>query len=126
MTQDSADTDLIKQAINHYREGLRNSSGESLRQAFHPQAAVIGIQEGKFFYNTTDQFVDHVGSSPSPASTGEDFSVDILSIDQTGEAATVKVACNIYGYKYTDYLSLLKVEGSWIIMNKVFRHEPKN
>ena len=31
MTQNSADEDLIKEAVNHYREGLRNSSGESLR-----------------------------------------------------------------------------------------------
>ena len=125
MTQNSSDGDLIKQAVQHYSDGLLNSSGESLRKAFHPKAAVIGIQEGKFFYNTIDEFVDHVGGTPSPTSTGEEASLEILSIDQTGEAATVKVACNLPGFKYTDYLSLLKVEGDWMIMNKIFRHAPK-
>ena len=37
----------------------------------------------------------------------------------------VKVADLYLGLRFTDYLSLVKTEGNWVIVNKVFHHEPR-
>lgn len=41
----------------------------------------------------------------------------------TGDVASVKVIDEFAGARYSDYLSLLKVDGRWLIVNKVWhRH----
>jgi hypothetical protein len=49
----------------------------------------------------------------------------IVSLDITGNEAFVKVADLYLGFQFTDYLSLMKIEGVWVIVNKTFYHEPK-
>ena len=49
----------------------------------------------------------------------------IVSIDMTGIEAMVKVEDLYLGFRFTDYLSLLKIDGEWVIVNKTFYHEPK-
>ena len=43
------------------------------------------------------------------------------SIDLVDTVATVRLELNnLSGYRYTDMFTLLKVDGEWKIMNKVF------
>ena len=44
----------------------------------------------------------------------------IASVDVTGTVASVKVEEDYPGSHYTDYVSLLKLDGEWRIVNKVF------
>jgi hypothetical protein len=45
----------------------------------------------------------------------------IASIDVTGTVATVRLELeNWTGFRFTDLFTLLKVDGDWKIMNKVF------
>jgi protease I len=37
--------------------------------------------------------------------------------------AAVKVADLYRGLRFTDYLSLARVDGQWIIVNKTFHHD---
>jgi hypothetical protein len=50
----------------------------------------------------------------------------IVSIDMTGNEAVAKVADLYLGFRFTDYLSLLNIDGNWVIVNKTFYHEPKD
>ena len=38
----------------------------------------------------------------------------------TGDTAVVKVIDEYLGSKITDYLTMLKTDGRWVIVNKVF------
>jgi len=50
----------------------------------------------------------------------------IASIDVVGSVATVRLELdNWTGNKFTDLFTLLKVEGTWKVMNKVFYLHPK-
>ncbi len=50
-----------------------------------------------------------------------ELQVRIASIDVVGTVATVRLELdNWTGYRYTDMFTLLKVDGEWKIMNKVF------
>lgn len=45
----------------------------------------------------------------------------ILQVDQSGPTtAFVKLKCQIPPRHFTDYLNLLKVDGRWVVAQKVF------
>ena len=48
-----------------------------------------------------------------------------IALDITGNAAIAKVVLDYPQVKFTDYMSLLKVDGTWMIVNKTFHAEPK-
>jgi len=48
-----------------------------------------------------------------------------VSIDVTANEAVAKVAGLYLGLRFTDYLSLLKIDGNWVIVNDMYYHEPK-
>jgi hypothetical protein len=52
--------------------------------------------------------------------------MNIVSIDVTGNEAVAKVADLYLGLRFTDYLSMLNIDGNWMIVNKTFHHEPKD
>ncbi|HYP02166.1 MAG TPA: nuclear transport factor 2 family protein [Pyrinomonadaceae bacterium] len=49
----------------------------------------------------------------------------IESIDITGNAAVVKVLLDYPSARLTEYMSMLKIDGEWKIVNKTFVSEPK-
>jgi hypothetical protein len=70
-----------------------------------------------------DQWLGMVESRRVPAENGEAFDMRIVSTGVTGQVATVKVADLYRGLRFTDYLSLVKVDGQWRIVNKTFHHD---
>ena len=49
----------------------------------------------------------------------------IVAIDLVGTAATVRLELdNWTGHRFTDFFTLLKLDGNWRIMNKVFHLHP--
>ena len=50
----------------------------------------------------------------------EEADLGIVSVDVTGNAASVKVLETYPHSTYTDYPSLLKLGGEWKIVNKIF------
>ena len=48
-----------------------------------------------------------------------------IGVDVTGDAAMAKVELDYPNAVLTDYFTLLKVDGKWMIMNKIFNTQPK-
>ena len=46
--------------------------------------------------------------------------VEVHSVDLAGTCAVAKVESDFGDYGFVDYLSLLKIDGRWVIVNKVF------
>lgn len=67
-----------------------------------------------------------VESWPVPADSGEPYDMRIISTDVTGAVATVKVADLYQGLRFADYLTLLKMDESWVIVNKAFHIDPQS
>ncbi len=49
-----------------------------------------------------------------------DASTEIAGVDVAGDAAVVKTVLRFPKFQFTDYLSLLKLDGTWIIVNKIY------
>ena len=102
-----------------YFDGMMYADEAKLRRAFHPKCLIVGHFRGRLEYDPLDDFIaacKKEGSIPP----GAPYYAEIVSIDVTGDTAVVKVVDEYLGSKFTDYLTMLKTDGSWVIVNKVF------
>ncbi len=118
-----SDLQSITETVQHYFDGMYHRDVGLLRKAFHPQACLFGHLQGKFVHLPAEQWFAAVQSRPMPAESGEPYDMKIVSIDVTAEVAVVKVVDLYRGLRFTDYLTLLEVDGAWLIVNKAFHHE---
>jgi len=121
--QHMSELQAISATIQDYFEGMHFRDAGRLRRAFHPKACLFGHLQSAFVHIPLDQWLGMVESRPVPAENGEPFDMRIVSTDVTGQVATVKVADLYRGLRFTDYLSLVKVDGQWRIVNKTFHHD---
>ncbi len=117
----------IRAVIDLYIDGVRNGNVASLRQAFHPQASMFGWKGADLFVTPIQGLFDYVAAQPAPANSGEATQFIITSIQVTGQAATVGLAMDKYhAHDFTDYFQLLKAEGCWRIVSKLFHADPQS
>jgi hypothetical protein len=72
-----------------------------------------------------EKWLEMVAARPAPAKNGEEYNMRLVSLDLTENVAAVKVRDLYLGLWFTDYLSLLKIEDEWVIVNKIFHHESR-
>ncbi len=109
--------DAIAEAVQPYIDGARSGSGDAMRPAFHKEATIFGYAGAELFAGPIERlFTWADASDPSP-----DLQARIASIDSADTVATMRLELgNLGGYRYTDLFTLLRVDGHWKIMNKVF------
>lgn len=125
MTDDTLDIQGIRQTVQLYFDGMHNSDVDKLKKAFYPSAALSGYFGGNLVHIPLEKWLEMVSATPSPAKKGEEYDMRLISLDLTENVAMVKVKDLYRGLRFTDYLSLLKIEDKWLIVNKIFYHEPK-
>ncbi len=69
-----------------------------------------------------DEWWKMVESRPIPAESGEPYDMQIVAIDVTGTAATVKMQDLYHGLRFPDSLTLVQVEDHWLIVNTTWYH----
>ena len=121
----SSQFQAVTEVISVYFDGLFNSDTTKLRQAFHPKAQYACATEGELLYRTMDEYFPVVDKRPSPASRGEQRTDRIRSIEFAGPVtARACVNCSIGEKYFTDFLTLVFIDGRWQIMSKIFHHDP--
>ncbi|MDP5202368.1 nuclear transport factor 2 family protein [Flavobacterium sp. DG2-3] len=110
---------LITAVLMNYFNGIYNGDVTTLQSAFHPQAIVSGDINGQPYFKTVEQYLEGVKNRKSPKELGEDFKMKILSLEIINNTAVAKVQVPIFEYNYYDQLSLVVVDGKWIIVNKL-------
>jgi len=118
-----ADWKGIDDVVQLYFGGLYHSDVERLKRAFHPSAQVTGHFKGRFAVMGLDDFLEFVGGTPAPAESGEAYDMRIVMVDRVGDLALAKVEDLYLGLRFTDYLTLMRVDGSWRIIHKGYRHQ---
>tara|TARA_A100001015_G_scaffold245690_1_gene281732 strand:+ start:1674 stop:2066 length:393 start_codon:yes stop_codon:yes gene_type:complete len=119
-----SETDRVQEAIELYFDCMYESSEEKVRKVFHPSAKITGFMQGKLLEQSVDQFAAFVvAQEPSPKEKGDEILLETLSMDITGETAVARVRDGYIGMVFVDTLSFLKVDGQWVIYNKLFHVE---
>ena len=116
-TSNVNDQDVITKVVQHYIDGARSGKGDDMRPAFHTDATVFGYVGPDLFAGPIE-YLFAWNDDNGPATELVDR---IASIDVVGTVATVRLELeNWTGIRFTDLFTLLKVDGDWKIMNKVF------
>lgn len=113
--------EAISAVMETYFEGARTGTSDVLKPAFHQNATIHGYVGPDLFAGPIQMFYDwHDENGPAA-----DLRFHITSIDVGGSIATVRVELdNWTGHRFTDQFTLLRVDGSWTIISKVFHmHE---
>ncbi|MEO6283147.1 MAG: nuclear transport factor 2 family protein [Dyadobacter sp.] len=109
----------ITAVLSNYFNGVYKGDSDLLASAFHPQALVAGDVNGQAYFKTFDQYLDGVKNRKSPFELGEKFRMEIISIEIINMIAVAKVRLPMFEFNYHDLLSLSKINGKWVIANKL-------
>ena len=110
--------------IARYFDGLHHSDTSILKTVFHPKALYATTTEGSLLELDMERYFPIVDKRPSPASRGEARADRIISIEFAGPVtALARVECAIGEKSFTDFLSLILVDGRWQIIAKVFHYD---
>ncbi|XPF95568.1 nuclear transport factor 2 family protein [Colwellia sp. RE-S-Sl-9] len=106
----------IMALIQCYFDGLYYGDVDKLTSIFHNDAWLKspGLRLSK------KEWLANVATRPIPADLKAEFAFKLLSIDVIHDQASVKVECPLFDYHYIDFLGLLKENGNWLIVNKMF------
>lgn len=118
-----AERDAARIPLENYLKGHATGNPEFMRKGFHTEGKLIFIRDGKYTTRTFEEYI--AGSSGKPAADESERKRSIESIDIAGNAATAKIVLDYPSVKFTDYMTLLKIDGEWKIINKTFYAEPK-
>ena len=119
----TSEKDAVRVPLENYIKGHATGDGEYMRKAFHTEGNLIFIRDGKY---TTRSFADYIaGFTGKPAEDESNRKRSIDLIDVSGNAASAKIILDYPTARLIDYMSLLKIDGEWKIVNKIFYAEPK-
>jgi hypothetical protein len=108
----------VRETIENYFRGHATGNGEYFKKAFHADAKLFWIRDGQLSERTSAEFINGASGKPAPDEAQRKRSIE--SLDITGNAAIVKVSLDYPDAHIIDYMSMLKVDGQWKIVNKTF------
>ena len=119
----NAEEAAVRAAIEHYFRAHATGLGEHHRKVFHPDARLFAVRDGKYWTLTSEEYIARAPGKPAADEAERKRAVEMVDI--SGNAAVAKVVLDYPDVKFTDYMSLLKIDGEWKIVNKTFHAEPK-
>ena len=119
----TSDEAAIAKTIQTYIDGGISGRGEDMKPAFHEAATIYGYI-GPDMFGGPIQILFDWNDENGPA---VELQSRIANIDIEGTVATVRLELdNWTGHRFTDFFTLLKLDGAWKIMSKVFYLHPED
>ena len=113
----------VRAPLEAYLRGHATGSPDEFRPAFHPDAELWGMRNGALIRMTAEEYIGRASGSP-PADEAQRRRW-IEAIDVTGDTAVAKIILDYPAVRFTDYMALSRIDGRWVIVNKMFQAEPK-
>ncbi|MEW5725566.1 MAG: nuclear transport factor 2 family protein [Thermodesulfobacteriota bacterium] len=121
----STDQESVREVVQRYIDGTFNGDAGVIRKCFHPQAVMNGYLGDQLFLGGPEPFFQQIENSPSMSQAGAPYQAEITSLDLVGRvaSATVKETGFAGEMNFTNYFHLIKDEGQWKIISKLFTTE---
>ena len=108
----------VEKAAMKFVKSVAEGNSKYAKELFHDEAVIFGYLDGNLEHGSIEAFynnVDQVGADPEFSAR-----IDIISIEET--VAVVRVLEENWGGRinFTDYLLLLKIDGSWRCVAKAY------
>jgi hypothetical protein len=108
----------ITAVVNTYVTAMTAGSRAELERVFFEDASEVGHYEGNLLWNSRDAFIR---MCEDEASNSSKASWEIRNLSVHGDIAVVHVEDDWAGMRFDDILTMLKHEGAWRIVSKVYR-----
>jgi len=117
MNENIDEVQAVGAVLAHYINGGKTGRGEDMRAAFHEDATIFGYV-GEDLFAGPIELLFSWNNENGPAT---DLTYEIHSVDIEGTVATARLEIeNWHGHRFTDLFTLLKFNGEWKIISKVF------
>lgn len=112
-----SDYRAVKETINKYLEAGRKGKSEIMKPAFYEDAIMYNADNGYINGGTINALFEYIDNN----SAASEMEAEITSIEIAGNIAYAKVESdNWHGARFSDMFLLLKDNGVWKILTKVF------
>ncbi len=111
----------VEEVVGIYIEGGRAADSSTMKPEFHENPQMSGPGEDGAFSGPIQALYDFVDSN-GPA-TDLDMRIVSITISDERAASVVLQPDPWHGKHYTDLFHLLKIDGTWKIMSKVYSEQ---
>ncbi len=119
LSAQESDYQQVATTVNYYLDGGTNNDFETLSKAFHPTATMKYIgRDGYTEVNALEFF--EKGMKPGPK---QNRKTRITNITISGNAANARLEIEYPDFSFIDFMNLLKVDGEWKIVSKIFHRK---
>lgn len=110
----------VRNLVANYVEAIKNGDIDMLAGIFHKNSITCGTVNGELVggaagSNPAIEFIKQNGKSPELV-----YCIDVLDITPTSAVVRVITEKDAIGTDCTEYLTLIKQNGEWTIISKVF------
>lgn len=110
--------EIIRVVRDGYVKGLVEGNFQTIMKTFHPEAIMYGFFNGDLLggsINNLKGYCDQFGA-------GKDMKarIDVLSATSTSAVVRIELENAACGLDYTDFHSLMKLDGKWTVVSKTF------
>ncbi|OFW61006.1 MAG: hypothetical protein A2133_04320 [Actinobacteria bacterium RBG_16_64_13] len=112
----------VQAVMERYVDAVFNADIATLKEVFHPQAAMCGYLGDKLLIGTPQPFLEDLATHPSMAKNNDPFRGIISGVGVMGRAATATLEeTGFFGAgHFVNYFHLLDFDGEWKITSKIF------
>ena len=112
---------MIENVIQDYFQGYQQADISLIQNAFHPDTKLLSVSDEKI---DVTEMKNWLKSLKERHESGDIRlgKLKIESIDVTDQAASVKLKIKFQEFEFTDYLSLLRLDGKWLIVGKIYHY----
>lgn len=111
----------VEETISFYERGGTEGLPDVVAQAFHPSAIMKFVRDGTFIdVPIAEYFSDYI-----KAGVHQQRQLYVDSIDVRGTAASARLTIDYATHQFIDFFNLLKVDGKWLIVSKIFHRIAK-
>jgi hypothetical protein len=112
----TSDLNTITTILQSYFDGLHHGDVAKLNSIFHPDAWLKAPGARR----SLSQWLADVATRLTPAELNKPYDFKILTIDVVQDQAMAKLHCPLFDFNYVDFIGLLKEEGKWRIVTKMY------
>jgi hypothetical protein len=121
-TKMNQETDQVERAIHRYLDSYLNAEADDLARVFHPDSHLFTVGDGGLEKTPLSDWLVSLRQRKA-RNERRQAEVSVSGVDITGQAAVAKAVLKFREFQFIDYLSLLKIEGEWRIINKIYASE---
>lgn len=114
----------VVDVLRRYYQGLYRCDVPLLRSVFHPEARYYTASGGDLLHLDMDAYFRIVAARTPPERSGDAYGFQIDAIEFAGPVtALARMRSVMLGKAFTDFLSLVRVDGEWRIVAKAFHYD---